>query len=121
MEPLTRQKTIPPITHQGESVGSSESSKSMNLHYHFDLMVECPDGTRRRAAFKIDAFEAPFEKYDLCSTPLAAMMAGGVMKMGAARIDSDRKRLAQQIAEQLTKTILDAVQSRDLVNGYPKE
>lgn len=43
------------------------------------------------------------------------------MKMGAARIDSDRKRLAQQIAEQLTKTILDAVQSRDLVNGYPKE
>lgn len=60
----------------------------MNPHYHFDLMVECPDGTRRRAAF---------------------------------RIDSDRKRLAQQIAEQLTKTILDAVQSRDLVNGYPKE
>lgn len=50
--------------------------------------------------------------------PLAAMMAGGVMDMVAARIDHARKRLAQTIGADLTEAILNAIKSRDLLNGY---
>jgi len=46
------------------------------------------------------------------------MMAGGVMSMGAARIDTDRKRLAEQVSAALTDGILTAIKGRDLRNGY---
>jgi hypothetical protein len=46
------------------------------------------------------------------------MAAGGVMRMGAARIDTDRKRLVEQISASLTDGILTAIKGRDLRNGY---
>lgn len=91
----------------------------LNTQYRFTLCVECPDGQRHIQDFNVGAFAArQLDPYDLCSEPLSAMMAGGVMQMGAARIDADRKRLAEQVAAALTDGILTAIKSRDLRNGY---
>lgn len=91
----------------------------MNTQYRFILHVECPDGKRYTHAVNVDAFDAPqFDRYDLCSEPMSAMMAGGVMSMGAARIDTDRKQLAEQISASLTDGILESIKARDLRNGY---
>lgn len=93
----------------------------MISQYQFHLSVTCPDGQRHTRAFIVEAFSAPqFEPYDMCSEPLTAMMAGGVMPTGAARIDTDRKRLAEQIAAKITEGILNAIKGRDLNNGYPR-
>ena len=94
----------------------------MNTRYRFSLCVECPDGKRHHQDFIVDAFSAPeLEPYDLCSDPLSAMAMGGVMRMGAARIDTDRRRLAEQISASLTDGILKAIKGRDLRNGYEQE
>jgi hypothetical protein len=91
----------------------------MNTQYRFTICVDCPDGKRHIQAFNVDAFAAPqLEPYDLCSEPLSAMMAGGVMRIGAARIDADRQRLAEQVSAALTDGILNAIKGRDLRNGY---
>lgn len=91
----------------------------MNTQYRFSLCVECPDGKRHIQAFNVDAFAAPqLQPYDLCSEPITAMMVVGVMSMGAARIDTDRKRLAEQVSAALTNGILNAIKGRDLQNGY---
>lgn len=62
----------------------------MKNYYQFTLYVECPDGKRCASRVNLDA----------------------------ARIDHDRKRLAETIAVQLTESILDAIKGRDLRNGY---
>lgn len=93
----------------------------MNTLYRFTLGVECPDGKRHVEAFNIEAYAArQWEPYDLCDNSLCAMMAGGVMKMGALRIDAEREKLAKQIAAKLTAAILKAIKARDLHNGYPQ-
>lgn len=93
----------------------------MNTQYRFTLTVECPDGKRHAQAFNVEAFAAPqLEPYDLCSSPMTAMIVGGVMNMGAARIDVDRKSLAGQIAAKLADGILEAIKGRDLDNGYAR-
>lgn len=91
----------------------------MQTQYRFTLQVECPDGKRHTHSIDVDAFAAPqFDRYDLCSELMSAMMAGGVMSMGAARIDTDRKHLADQISVFLTDCILESIKARDLRNGY---
>ena len=93
----------------------------MNSSYRFALQSTCPDGKRHTYAFDVAAFIAPqFEPYDFCTGAVTAMMAGGVMSMGAARIDTDRKRLAEEIADKITDGILEAIKARDLANGYEK-
>lgn len=93
----------------------------MQTQYRFTLSVECPDGNRYVEAFNVEAFAAKhLEPYDLCSEPLTAMLAGGVMQLGAARIDTDRKQLAAQVSTALTEHILKAIKTRDLRNGYPQ-
>lgn len=91
----------------------------MRNYYQFTLHVECPDGARHTHAFRVNANNAPqFERYDMCTDPLSAMMDGGVMSMAAAQIDTDRRRLAEQISAALTHSILESIKARDLVNGY---
>lgn len=91
----------------------------MRNQYRFTLSVECPDGKRHVNAFAVDAHSAPqLEPYDLCSSPMGAGLAGGVMPQRAARIDVEREALAQQIANILTDNILEQIKSRDLRNGY---
>lgn len=93
----------------------------MNTRYRFVLLVTSPDGRTSRSGFAVDAFEAPqLSSYDLCSEPLSAMMAGGVLSTGAARIDADRKSLAQEIASKLANAILDGIKKGDTKNGYPQ-
>ena len=71
----------------------------MRNQYRFILSVECPGGKRHSTAFDVGAHAAPqFEPYDLCSSPMGAGLAGGVMPQRAARIDVEREALAQQIA-----------------------
>lgn len=102
--------------------GSSLWNKSMNNQYQFALSVRCPNGKIHVQAFDVDAFAAKqFEPYDLCSDPLTAMMAGGVLPSGSARINADRERLAKQISTALTEGILKAIKSRDLHNGYEQK
>ena len=87
--------------------------------YRLILSVECPGGKRHSTAFEVGAHAAPqFEPYDLCSSPMGAGLAGGVMPQRAARIDVGRETLAQQIAGILTESILEQIKSRDLRNGY---
>lgn len=94
----------------------------MRNQYHFALSVECPDGKRHATAFDVDAHAAPqFEPYDLCSSPMGAGLAGGVMPQRASRIDVERRELAWQIARILTDNILEQIKSRDLRNGYEQE
>lgn len=60
--------------------------------YLFILHVECPDGKQYTHTINVNAFEAPqFDRYDLCSEPLSAMMAGVVMSMGALAIHSSSR------------------------------
>lgn len=91
----------------------------MRNQYRFTLYVEGPDGRRHAAAFDVDAHAAPqFEPYDLCSSPMGAGLAGGVMPQRAARIDVERRELVWQISRILTDNILEQIKSRDLHNGY---
>lgn len=91
----------------------------MRSQYHFTLIVECPDGKRHATPFDVDAHAATqFEPYDLCSSSMAAGLAGGVMPQRASRIDVERRELAWQIARILTDNILEQIKSRDLRNGY---
>ena len=100
----------------------SPTQETMNPYYRFTLCVDCPDGKRHVAALDVGAFAArSFEPYDLCGDPMTAYMAGGVTQDRAARIDEDRKQLAKEIATSLTKYILDAINGRDLRNGYEQQ
>ncbi len=91
----------------------------MNDQYQFRLIAETPDGKQHIQAFRVEAFAAPqFAAYDLCSEPISAMLAGGVMRQEAARINTERKALAYEIATRLTEAILTALATQDLKNGY---
>lgn len=91
----------------------------MHTQYRFTLHLECPDGKLHVTAFNIDANSAPeFDRFDLCDGALEAMAFDGVVAEGAARINSDRKHLAQEIATKMTFAILDQIKCRDLRNGY---
>lgn len=94
----------------------------MNTLYHFHLAVETPDGKLYRQAVIVEAFKPrdpmPFRPIDRCDNAMTVMMASGHTPMMAARIDSERKQLAQQIAAQLTEGILDAIKAQDTINGY---
>lgn len=95
----------------------------MNRDYRFILLVEHPENhTIYRSALNVDAYCAPFLRpYDLCDRDFDAAMTGGVVKLGAARIDADRKKLAEEIAGQLTEKILESMKSQDTRNGYKQE
>ena len=93
----------------------------MNTYYKFRLTVETPDGRHKTVAFDVDAYAARhmgWESYDLCSDALTAVAVGGVSQMGAARIDTEREKLAADVAGKLTAHILEEIKSRDLHNGY---
>jgi hypothetical protein len=96
----------------------------MNTNYKFRLTVETPDGQHKTVAFDVDAYTArhmEWEPYDLCSDALTAVAVGGVSKMGAARIDTEREKLAAEVAGKLTSHILNEIKSRDLHNGYEQQ
>lgn len=95
----------------------------MNTQYRFHLYVETPQRKQYREVFTVDALQSlpmPFRPIDRCSDPMTAMMASGYTSSMAARIDTERKQLAQQIAAQLTEGILDAIKAQDTHNGYPQ-
>jgi len=96
----------------------------MNTLYRFHLAVETPDGKLHRQALNVEAFKRepmPFRPIDRCDDAITAMLASGHTPMMAARIDSERKQLAQQIADQLAEGILDAIKAQDTINGYPQQ
>ncbi len=93
------------------------------MSYEFRLYCKCPESYQEKATWlKIDAYQAkPFEPYDLCDSAKMAYIFNGRTAEVAMRIDEDRKKLAYEIARELTDTILEQIKSRDTVNGYPQE
>ena len=91
----------------------------MRTYYQFTLHVEQPDGQRFGQAFRVEANQAPqLSRYDLCSDSMTALVTGGVIEQGARRIDTERKQLAAEIAQEVTEGILKAIKHYDLRNGY---
>ena len=94
----------------------------MHNQYQFYVSVETPDRKHFNAQFVVDAHSAPqFHYYDLCDSSCYAAITGGVVAEGALRINSERRRLAKQIAEKLTDHILESIKASDTINGYAKE
>lgn len=94
----------------------------MSNQYQFYFSVQTPDYKHFCAQFNVDARNAPqLRSYDKCDSGMIAAMVGGVIEHGALRIDTDRQRLAQHIAEILTENILNSIKASDTINGYAKE
>jgi hypothetical protein len=96
----------------------------MNTKYKFYFSVLLPDYIKKSVAFELDAYEARearWDPYDLCSDAMTAAIAGGITPLGARRIDTQREKLAAHIAPLLTDSIMKALKSRDLINGYEQE
>ena len=95
----------------------------MNLNYKLHLILKTPDQQQHLSSFEVPAHIAErygWEPYDLCVDSMTANLAKGVTHFAAERIDGEREKLASEIAEELTKHILEALKSRDLENGYHK-
>ena len=97
----------------------------MNTNYKFRLYVQTPDHRPEIcSAFDVESKTARdygFEPYDLCTDAMTAFAVGGVTSAGADRIDTEREKLASEIAKQLTAHIMESIKSRDLRNGYPQK
>lgn len=91
----------------------------MTPTYRFYLEVTFPDQTRKDVAYEVAQEVAiPFRPYDLCDDYLTAAMVGGLMPQQAAICDKERKRLAERISSDMALHIMDAIKSKDTVNGY---
>jgi len=93
----------------------------MNTRYRFELIVDMPSGEQKQACFEVEALvakECLWEPYDRCSDGLSFLAGLGVSEDGAKRIDTQREKLAQEIAGRLTAHIMAAIKSRDLRDGY---
>ena len=90
-------------------------------HYQFALHVTYPDGKCIAAQLNLDAFAAhQFEPIDVCDTGIVAMATGGHTSFSSQPIKREREALAKELARRLTTSIMDAIESRDLKNGYEK-
>lgn len=97
----------------------------MTTHHQIHVrFIPANDFKPIEVGYSVDAFVAQdhgWGPYDLCRDAMTAMIADGVTRLGAARIDADREKLAKDIANGLTNAIMKALKSRDLENGYRKE
>lgn len=100
---------------------STPDTDTMSRNYRFILYAEHPNGKRASKAFAVSAYSnSAFEPYDICADPMTAMATGGVMRRGAERIDTERMELINEISHLLANHILNAIQSQDKINGYPR-
>lgn len=97
----------------------------MNRTYVFTLSVRPPASYETFVAeFSVDARceqAKCLAPYDLCDDSMTAMLAGGIIPEQAQRVDRERERLSANIAQALTKQILEAIKINDTHNGYQKE
>lgn len=89
--------------------------------YEFRLAVELPNGKRAASCFRVDSMMARhLEPMDVCTDNLTALAVGGKTMLQAERIKEDRRGLARDISDQLTRAILKVIEEQDTLNGYPQ-
>ena len=91
---------------------------NMMTGYRFFFEIQFPDHTRKTVALEVsEEVATPFTPYDLADDALGEFL-GGLNRRAAAMRDGDRKHIADKIAGELSRHIMEAIKSKDLRNGY---
>lgn len=90
--------------------------------YVIRIELEDPYGKRFSAIRRINAsaLRSSIGPVDVCDDPFIAFVTGGVTRPQLRTVNNDRKKLAEQIAAQITDGIIKTIEKQDTTNGYPR-